>query len=173
MIKKSIILLSTLFTISSLANSDLVLEGERWLASHKGYVCAAFTDYAATPADHSTLNVKFQKLSTDRTLDNILIKATFDANGVECSYSSILLADNDASTIVLVDSKAFSKIDTSVDCSEGKELLDAQFADNNYLYWGHPHHATIMVPSTDAVELCGEGATHIGIDFMVSGRVQK
>ncbi len=173
MFKKSLVLLATLLTASTFANTDLVLEGERWLASHKGYVCAAFTDYTAAPASHADLNVKFEKLSTDYTLDNILIKATFEnVDGVECSYSSILFADNAASTIVLVDSRAFSKEVASADCSEGKTILDDQLADNDYLYWGHPHHATIMVPAAGAADICGAGATHIGIDFMVSGRVK-
>ncbi|MFG1501323.1 hypothetical protein ABMA70_14035 [Halobacteriovorax sp. XZX-3] len=172
MMKKSLIALLSLLSVSAIANTDLVLEGERWLAQHKGYVCAAFTDYTNAPASHNNMNVKFEKLSTDYTLDNILIKATFEnVDGIECSYSSILFADNAASTIDLVDSRAFSKVDASADCSEGKAVLDAQLANNDYLYWGHPHHATIMVPATGAAEVCGEGATHIGIDFMVYKRL--
>lgn len=174
MFKKSLIALVSLLSVSSFAQTDLVLEGERWLASHKGYVCAAFTDYTDAPATHLDMNVKFEKLSTDYTLDNILIKATFEnVDGVECSYTSLLFADNAASTIELLDSRAFSKEDAAADCSEGKAILDAQLESNDYLYWGHPHHATLMVPAAGAADVCGADATHIGIDFMVSGIIRK
>lgn len=172
MFKKSLIALVALVSVSSFAQTDLVLEGERWLAKNKGYVCGAFTDYTAAPSSHADMNVVWGDLSTDYTLDNILIKATFDnADGVECSYSTFLFADNDASTIEFLESRAFSKVDASADCSEGKAILDAQLEFNDYLYWGHPHHATLMVPAAGAAEVCGAGATHIGIDFMVYKRL--
>ncbi|MCO4754451.1 MAG: hypothetical protein KC478_08200 [Bacteriovoracaceae bacterium] len=163
-------LLSTFMAFASVtafANNDLVLDGARWEAKAQGYKCGAFNEQVQGPLSHQELQVNFETLVTDRTLDNGLVKATFIQDGVTCSYSALLLADNTASTIGLVESKAYA-IDGDADCSIGQNVLDASLADNDYLYWGHPHHVTIMMPAASASVVCGEGATHVGLDFVVS-----
>ncbi|MAZ49908.1 MAG: hypothetical protein CME65_15205 [Halobacteriovoraceae bacterium] len=146
------------------AEQDLELTGERWIAGSKGYLCEAFGEYVEAPTSHAIRNVKFEKLSTDYSLDNALVVATFEEDGVECRYSALLFADNALGTIELVESKSFSLSRAST-CSTGKTVLDQQFTANNYLYWGHPHHVTIMMPDESAASICGEQATHIGVDF--------
>lgn len=158
-------------SLSAFANEgDLVLQGEKWVAKHTGYKCAAFGADVARPASLEKLNVAFEKVTTDSTLDNGLIKATFTEDGVVCRYSAIIFADNAASTIRLVQSKSYSPSKAS-DCAEGKRVLDAAFESINYLYWGHPHNLTMMVPVEGAQATCG--ADVIGINFVVSGRVSK
>ncbi len=159
--------LLTLFTLGTLAASDLTLEGERWEAKHTGYKCGAFSDQADAPLSHQDFDVQFEVLRTDKSLDNGLLLASFKVDNSTCRYSAILFADNSASTIKLVKSKAYA-IQNDVDCSEGKEILDTQLADNEYLYWGHPHHVTIMFPANSAEVTCGEGSSHVGLDFTVS-----
>lgn len=167
---KKVILLSAASLIASmtLANEDLNLGGkERWEAKHTGYICDAFKAPTDAPLLHQDMNVQFEVLRTDKTLDNGLVLATFEAEGETCRYSALLFADNAASTINFVDSKAYG-LNKNVDCSEGKEILDLHLENNDYLYWGHPHHVTIMMPVESASDICGEGATHIGLDFTVS-----
>lgn len=165
---KFLVGLLSVVSLSTFATTDLDLDGaERWEAGATGYRCGAFGDSSVAPLSHQDLNVNFEYLRTDITLDNGLVKATFEQNGTLCSYSALLLADNAASTIKFVKSKAYA-VEGNGSCLEGKSLLDEQLADNDYLYWGHPHHVTIMVPTSSASEICGEGATHMGIDFTVS-----
>lgn len=158
------------FSLSSFAqDADLVLAGEKWIAKHTGVVCAAFTPTVALPSGFANINVKFETVTTDKTLDNGLIKATFTENGNSCRYSAFLLADNAASTIRLVESKAFGA-DKNVDCSNGKSVLDAALESNDYLYYGHPHNLAIMVPVEGAAAICN-GSNLIGINFVVAGKV--
>lgn len=162
----------TLLTSSAFAETDLKIPGEKWLGKFTGYVCDAEGEKTAPPVAHSNLNVVFENVVTDATLDNGVIKATFTSNGNVCRYSAIMLADNTAQTITLVESKAYSNTE-GVDCSEGKALLDSQFAPvSKYHYYGHPHHMAIMVDASDAADICGEGATQVGVDFIVSGRIK-
>ncbi len=166
--KKLFTTLITLISISAFAESDLNLNGEeRWEAKFSGYKCGAYGENIAGPTTHQDLDVKFEYLRSDYTLDNALIKATFKVGVETCSYSAILFADNEASTIQLVNSKAFSKNGFDA-CLDGKNILDTHLQNNDYLYWGHPHHATVMMPVNSAAQFCGEGATHIGLDFTVS-----
>lgn len=153
-------------------DSDLVLEGERWLAKSTGYVCNAFEEAVERTQAHEKFNVQFSQLSTDYTLDNVLVKASFDQGGSNCSYSVLLFADNANETVKFVESRAFA-LNGDSDCLEGKDMLDKQFALNKYLYWGHPHHVSIVVPDEGAASVCGSGATHIAIDFTLSGRVRE
>ena len=170
---KLITLLTLIVTFNgAYANQDLQLPGERWLSTHTGYLCGAFTEVVTSPQSHSGLNIQFEKLSTDRSLDNALITATFTEDNTQCRYSAILLADNAAGTVGLVESKAYSLSGQS-DCLVGQELIDNQLIANDYLYWGHPHHVTIMVEDSSAATICGEGSTHIGIDFTVSGIIRN
>lgn len=165
--KQLFMTLITAISFSAFANSDLSIDGARWEAKNLGYKCDAFTDESEGPIAHQNHNVKFETLVTDKTLDNGLVKATFNEEGETCRYSAILFADNAASTIKLVDSKAYSTNGKS-NCSNGKAILDTSLAMNDYLYWGHPHHVTIMMPAASAASICGAGATHIGLDFVVS-----
>ena len=164
-----------MFVVSSFAmsqESDLVLEGERWLAKSTGYVCNAFEETVERTPGHERFNVQFSQLSTDYTLDNVLVKASFDQGGSNCSYSVLLFADNANETVKFVESRAFA-LNGDSNCLEGKDMLDKQFALNKYLYWGHPHHVSIVVPDEGSASVCGPGATHIAIDFTLSGRVRE
>ena len=161
--------LSLLLT-NSFANTDLELKGEKWEAKHSGYICKAFEAESKAPESHDKFQVKFEVLRTDSTLDNGLVLATFVEDNATCRYSAILLADNDASTIKLIKSKAYA-VNADSKCLAGKEMLDANLASNDYLYWGHPHHATIMIPVKNADVTCGADATHVGLDFTVSRRI--
>lgn len=171
MFKKTILMLSLLFSSTLLADSDLVLPNERWEAKFTGYLCQAYGDDVTAPNSHQNMDVRFETVTTDRSLDNGLIKAIFNENGETCRYSALMFADNDASTIRLVESKAYS---TSSDsrCENGRRTLDQQLDQNDYLYWGHPHRLTIMVPTPGAEKVCGEDATHVGLNFQVSGLIQ-
>ncbi len=172
-IKKISIVLSTLLIgLSASANSDLELPGEKWLASHTGYICNAFGEEISAPASHALYNVEFTGLSTDSSLDNVLVKAKFEQDGATCSYSLILLADNAAGTTTYVDSKAYATSGAS-DCLAGKELLDEQLTANNYLYWGHPHHVSLVIEENSAATLCGAGALTVAVDFVVSGVIRR
>lgn len=150
--------------------TDLTLPGERWLSKFTGYVCQdGNTQTASVPAELAARNVVFTKASTDYTLDNYLFKATFEENGVACSYSSYLLADNAAWTIKLVSSVAHANGDEA-QCVEGKAFLDNLLAFNPYTYLHG--RAALYVNATDAAAQCGEGATTVGIHFQVTGKVQ-
>ncbi len=172
---KNILLATALSAMSfvSFANDgDLVLPGERWISTFNGYICAAFQPTVEAPAVHSELNVKFETLTSDYSLDNGLIKATFEVDGEVCRYSAIMFADNDAATIDLVESKAYS-LGENADCSAGKALLDQHLTANDYLYYGHPHNLAVMIPVEGAADVCGEGATHMGVNFVVTGRINN
>lgn len=164
-------LLLATFSLTSMAqDGDLILHGEKWIASAKGYICSAYGTAVEAPADFAKLNVKFEKITSDSTLDSGLIKATFTENGKACRYNAIVFADNAASTYRIVTSKAYAPADNSA-CAEGRAILDAAFAAGEYLYWGHPHNLTFMVPVEGADVTC-PGATHVGVNFVVSGRVK-
>lgn len=162
----------TMITSVAMADTDLSIPGEKWVGKFTGYVCQPEIGLQAVPASHKNLNVKFETIVTDATLDNGVLKATFESNGNVCRYSAIMLADNTAQTIKLVESKAYSNTE-GVDCSFGKAVLDEQLSPvNDYEYYGHPHHMALMVEATDAEALCGTASTHVGIDFIVSGRIK-
>lgn len=171
--KKLLLVAMVLSSVSAFAQeSDLTIPGEKWIAKFNKYVCAAFEDGVPATTTHSDLNIQFSQITTDYTLDNGLIKATFTQDGVTCRYSAIMFADNAASTIKLIESKAFAPEGGS-DCNLGREVIDSQLIMNDYLYYGHPHNLAIMVPDSRASEVCGEAATHIGINFVVSGRINR
>lgn len=152
--------------------SDMVLPGAKWQAKFTKYICAAFGPEVTAPKEYADLNVKWESMVTDSTLDNGLIKASFEVEGKTCRYNAIILADNAASTLRLVNSKAYSN-ETDVNCADGKALLDAGFEANDYLYYGHPHNLAIMVPMAGAEAVCGAGAKFIGVNFINAGRIQK
>lgn len=171
--KKSVFaaLLMTLAFSSSFANTDLVLpEEERWLAEFTAYVCEdGNTQTASVPEEFAAFNVKLGRTTTDYTLDNLLVKGTFEQDGATCNYSVLLLADNAAWNVKLVDSKAYAPNGGS-DCAAGKAMLDSKFAFNNYKYLHG--RAAIFVPATDAALQCGTGADSIGLHFQVRGRIK-
>lgn len=167
-----IIVISFLIANMTLAMSDLELEGARWEAKSTGYLCRAYGEKVEKPQSYKNLNLNFELLRTDRSLDNGFILANYREGKADCRYSAILFADNDASTIELVKSHAYAIYGNS-SCEKGKKLLDQQFEFNSYLYWGHPHHVTIMLPFENAEEICGENTTHIGLDFTVSGLIKN
>jgi hypothetical protein len=169
---KSLLALS--FLVSSVAfaqETDLSLPGEKWAAKFTGFVCAASTPAQAAPVAFAKYQVAFERLTTDSTLDNGLIKATFVENGKSCRYSAIILADNAAATSRLIQSKAFSPSEDS-ECTEGKAALDAHFENNTYLYYGHPHNIAFMAFTEGAEEVC-EGSSQVGVNFVVAGKVTK
>ena len=189
MISKSLIALAALSSLSAFAaesqvvvntdsqiaeqgeviNTDLVLEGERWLGKANGYVCQDKTTVIARPASLEAFNVVFEGASTDFSLDNGLLKATFEEAGVACRYSAFIDADNTAFTLALKESRAYA-VDGVGSCEGGKALLDGILASNDYLYYGHPHHLGVVVVDAEAALACGEGATGYAIDFVLSGR---
>lgn len=167
---------SLVFGVIALATSaasfgqDLTLPGEKWIASHKGFVCDDSGESVAAPQAFAEISLEFERVTTDRTLDNALIKASFIENGSVCRYSAILFADNAAETIELVESKAYS-VDGQSECAYGAKLLDDALAYNDYLYYGHPHNLAIMTKVSGASEVCANEL--VGINFVVSGRVRN
>ncbi|MBY0416111.1 MAG: hypothetical protein K2Q18_18205 [Bdellovibrionales bacterium] len=169
--KKGLLLALLLTAQTTFAETDLSIPGEKWLGKYTSYLCAAFGANTVGPKTHRDLNVVFESIITDSTLDNGVLKATFESNGSVCRYSAIMLADNAAATITMVESKAYS-LSEGGDCSFGKSVLDSQLAPvNTYHYYGHPHNMALMIETSEAKEVCGAEATHIGINFVVAGKV--
>jgi hypothetical protein len=170
---KKLIILSLALTMTLTSafaqEGDLVLQGEKWIATHTGYVCDTTGTKVEAPASFNKLNVIFEKITTDASLDNGLIKASFVENGKACRYNAFVFADNSSNNIRLVESKAYAPMGDS-ECFEGKAMLDAALESNAYLYYGHPHNLAIMVPAEGAEAVCGSPL--IGINFIVSGRVR-
>ncbi len=169
---KNFLALALILTVSFTASAqeaDYVLAGEKWIAKTNGIVCAAFTPSVQMPAGFANINVAFEQITTDMTLDNGLLKATFTEDGKTCRYNAVLLADNAAATIRLVNSKAYAPAGDS-DCAVGKTVLDAAFESNDYLYYGHPHNLAIMVP-VEGIDAVCPGASVIGVNFVVTGKV--
>ncbi len=170
---KLLVLGLSAFTMINVSANDLSIPGEKWVGKFTGYVCGLTASKVPAPKTYRDLNVNFETVVTDSTLDNGVLKATFEVNGNVCRYSAIMLADNTNSTIKMIESKAYA-LDGVTDCSIGKEILDEQLLpENAYLYYGHPHNMAIMVESPEAQEYCGEKATHFGINFVVAGRINK
>jgi hypothetical protein len=169
--KKSFALLLLLPFLSAFANDgDLVLPGEKWLATFDRYTCDDQGGSTVAPSAFHELNVEFSQITTDSSLDNVLLKATFVEGGSLCRYSAILFADNPAHTVQLVESKSFAESGNS-NCETGKAVLDAHLSPlNDYLYFGRPHNIAIMVPAADSKALCGSNGG-VGVDFVVRGKV--
>lgn len=168
--KKLLVAALALMSLASFANEDLTLPGAKWVAKYKNYVCNSYENEVYQPSAHSSMNLIWGTLVTDRTLDNGLVKATFTTrNGQLCKYSAILLADNALKTIRLVESRAFAVASPAISCDEGKDVVDALLENNEYLYAGKPHNLSIMVPFAGACK--GQGK--IGVNFVVAGRIQQ
>lgn len=158
-----------MLSASSVFAQDLTLPGEKWIAKFTNYVCVAFGPSVRASTELESFKVKFEQITTDSTLDNGLIKATFEEGNSVCRYSAIVLADNAAATMKLVESKAYATTGDS-DCITGKAMLDQNFVSNNYLYYGHPHNLSIMIPAVGAEAVCN-GEKFLGVNFVVSGRI--
>lgn len=168
-------LLAVFSAISAMAQAkDLTLPGEKWIAKFDKYVCAAFGSAVEAPARLASMKLQFEQITTDSTLDNGLLKATFEENGKLCRYNAIVLADNAASTVQLVQSIAYDPAGGAsayLDCNQGKAVLDASLKANNYFYYGHPHNLAIMMPGVGAETVCA-GSEFLGANFVVKGRLQ-
>ena len=163
-------ILAALFAVTALSNTfaqsaDLVLDGERWLAKWTAYVCDdGHTQATEVPAELAEYNVEFNHLGADYSLDNIIVKASYEENGVACSYSAILFADNAAWTVELVESRGLPVND----CANGKAVIDSVLEFNSYKYLHG--RAAIFVPFSNAEKACNDGSGKIGIHFQVYGR---
>lgn len=164
---------SVLATSAMAADGDLVLPGEKWVAGLDSYICQPFQPSVARPEAYEAMDLQFERLSTDSTLDNVLLVATYKEDGADCRYSAILFADNAAFTVKHLDSKAYAPNGGST-CAAGKALIDSQFAGTvQYHYYGHPHHIALVLPFADAEKVCGAGATTIAPDFVLKKRIQQ
>lgn len=170
--KKILAVALTSLSLSAFAqDGDLVLQGAKWIAKFENFICVAAGPSVEAPTAFEKLNVQFEALTSDSTLDNGLIKATFSENGKVCRYSALIFADNAASTFKIVQSKAYSTEDNS-ECAEGKAVLDSALAGSDYLYWGRPHRVTFLA-SAEGAEVSCPGSSQVGVSFVVSGRIQK
>ena len=168
--KLFILSLMVLFSTQAVIAQDMELPGEKWIAKFNKYVCSNTGVAVDAPKAFTDLNVAFEQITTDSTLDNGLLKATFTVEGKTCRYNALMFADNAAYTIRLVESKAYSLEEAN--CTDGKALLDAALESNSYLYYGRPHNIAIMVSVDGATEVCN-GSSAVGINFVVAGRVNK
>jgi len=170
---KKIILAGVLAALSLttvIANDgDLTIPGERWNSKFTAFVCGdGNVQAAAVPTDFAAYGIQLGRLTTDITLDNYLLRATFVENNVTCNYSAILLADNAAWTIQLVESKAYAAEGGS-ECLAGKAVIDSALANNKYAYLHG--RAAIWAPVAGAEASCGAGATAVGLHFQVTGKL--
>lgn len=158
--------------LSFYAEATLELEGARWVARSSGYKCVEAGEEVDAPVIHEDMSLYFQGLWTDYSLDNVLIKAKYldEMSGSACNYRAILFADNAKKTIKLVKSESMTTRQEHGPCKDGKVFLDAQLANNNYLYWGDPDHVTIMIESEEVI--CEEDNGSVGIDFTLIGKVE-
>lgn len=163
--------LSTLSMSAFAQDGDLVLQGAKWIAKFENFICVEAGPSVGAPSSFEKLNVKFEALTADSTLDNGLIKASFSENGKSCRYNAIIFADNAASTYKIVQSKAYNTADNS-ECAEGKATLDEALTAGDYLYWGRPHRITFLA-SAEGAEVSCPGSSQVGVSFVVSGRIQK
>jgi hypothetical protein len=168
------IILASVFAAISLTTTqasvgDLTMPGERWATKFTGFVCGnGNVEAAAVPVDFAAYDIKLATMTTDFSLDNYLVKGAFFENGATCRYSAILLADNAAKTIALVESRAFSEVDGS-ECLGGKAVLDSALAANSYVYLHGRAAIWSQVNGADAA--CGAGATTVGLHFQVTGKI--
>jgi hypothetical protein len=165
-------LLALVISPAAFAETDLSIPGEKWVAKFDKYVCAAFGAGVAQPSGLSDLGVTFETMTTDSTLDNGVIRGSFVDGDTSCRYSAIVLADNAAATVKLVQSKAYATAGEG-DCARGQATIDSALLSNNYLYYGHPHNLAIMAPVAGAEAVCGAGATHVGVNFVVAGKIKQ
>ncbi len=154
---------------SAVAETDLALPaGEYYSSYYNRLLCTSFDDTnIAAPAGVVDRGLVFKKLSSDRPMDNYLLKAEFKAAGgaSTCNYSAVFYMDQtNRRLITLTDSKAFA--DDGADCSEGKDFLDAQFTPRVDAIWlEHPSRISIRFAFEGAAAVCGEGVEKVGVLF--------
>lgn len=173
---KKVILGLSLATLASSAFAQDINFGaqERWLAQFGSYTCGGAANTAALkePAELRTRAVVFTYMTTDYTLDNGKFVASFYEKGTECRYNLVGDADNVNMIFTKTNSHAYSINGGAVEnCAEGKAYLDSLFATpNNYFY----KHGTMsmQVAVADAAEVCGEGATHVGVFFKKAAKTK-
>ncbi len=174
--RTTLLTLASILSVSASAQlNDLQLPGERWLSTFDKYICSEDGTAVARPAALDQFDVKFETATTDITLDNVLLKATFSENGAVCRYNAILLANNANRTAVLLQSVAFYPQGDGAaysKCLAGKALLDESFRSTSYLYYGKPHKVAFMIPVVGAEVVCGTKATAVGVNFPVTGKIQ-
>jgi len=173
MYNKCLLTLAALTSLSSFAapNEDLVLDGARWLAKANGFVCRTALDtLLPAPASLQSINLAFETMSTDFTLDNGLILGTFSEEGNTCRYSARVLADNSTNALTLVESRAFSSKGESL-CAEGKATLDRALTATSYIFRERTKHLTVFLLNENAADMCGEGATEVGVDFVLTKKL--
>lgn len=164
------LILAVLFSASTFAatNTDLVLENERWYGKFTAYVCEdGNTQALEVPAEFADYNVELGHIGTDYSLDNFIIKGTFEENGTKCNYSAFLFADNAAWTITLTESRAFATAGTGT-CGAGQAVIDQALAHNNYKYLHG--RAVMFAPFSNGAAACADTNGKIGIHFQVLGR---
>jgi hypothetical protein len=165
--KKIILAIAFALSSTAFANTDLVLEGERWFGKWTAYVCDdGYTQATEVPAELAEYNVQFGHVGTTYNLNRFLIKATFEENGTKCSYSSFLDGDKTAWTIALDYSQAVAT-EGEGSCEQGKALVDQILAFNKYKYL-HGRAAIYFDFSNSATACAGE--SKIGLHFQVQGR---
>jgi hypothetical protein len=163
-----------LFHLSPAQNAraeDLTLPNERWLAEFSRYLCTEGGTPVEAPLSLREQNFRLTRLTTDSSLDNVLLKAEFQEQGATCSYSALLLADNALNTVRLLDSRAHAPLDPAAPCAEGKALLDQALAQTEYWYFGRRPHSIALVALLPDTESVCPGQTGVGITYDVRGRL--
>lgn len=161
-------LLLTLFLIASMSSfaQDIHFNAqERWLAQHAGFTCGENNSPTQVPTEFKNKAIMFSYMTTDYTLDHGKFVSSYYDKGTECRYNLVGFADNANFIFTKTDSTAYAINggDTSK-CAEGKAYLDSLFATpNNYFY----KHGTmsLQVAVSDAQILCGDNASTVGIFF--------
>lgn len=155
--------LLSLLSVTAFAQDLPLPAQERWLALNGGITCGSDNTLTTNvPAEFKAKSIVFTYMTTDYTLDNGKFVAGFFENGVECRYNLLVLSDNANFTITKVDSKAYA-VNGGSTCEEGKAYIDSLFGFNNYTYARGT--MAIQLAVADAAEVCGAGATTVGLYF--------
>lgn len=169
---KNVILGLALTTTSAFAQDINFNAQERWLAQSGGFTCGAENTPAQAPAEFKNKAIIFTYMTTDYTLDNGKFVASFYEKGTECRYNLVGLADNAGWTFTKTDSTTYSINGSPVEnCAEGKAYLDSLFASPVKYFYGRGA-MSLQVAVEDAAQVCGEGATHVGIYFKKAAKTK-
>jgi hypothetical protein len=147
------------------AEGDLVLEGEKYSARFKHYTCSGFDNRVLPPIEFDDMDLRYEKLATNRAFDTFILVARFNENGAACRYSVILKPDFEANTASAIESKAFAPEGDS-DCMIGKEYLDGLTKNFAYDFTEEPYKIGLKFAVESAADLCGEGATTVSSVFV-------
>jgi hypothetical protein len=181
MLLRSLVILSALMGATAFADAeigvqsgDLVLPGERWVTGFNGYTCDGGQTLTTVPAEYAASNVQFERFSTDRTLRNAITSATFTEDGVQCRYTALVKADLPTQTAQILESKAYAPNGGS-ECVSGKALIDGQLHGAHFTFNERvrPHHFTMQFAFIDAQNICGVGATAVGVDFILKRKIDN